>query len=222
MNSTLDPSSPTLREALYALSVAKEVPDAELLDAVVGRYPQYADDLTEFAIAIAVDALHGDADVEAAEAALDPVVISPVVSRALSRFQNRLYAERSRKDRVTDTGDHSPASVAPNPFATLSRDEFRAFARRLNANGVFVAKLRDRQIDPATMTPGFQHRVSSDLRVPVEAVVAHFVARQTAMPGREQFFKAEGKPAAGVRQTFEEAVRSSGLNEVQQRELLEL
>jgi len=35
-----------------------------------------------------------------------------------------------------------------------------------------------------------------------------------------QFFKAEGKPRATGRQTFEEAVRNSGLSEEQQRRLL--
>ena len=49
------------------------------------------------------------------------------------------------------------------------------FAGRLNANAVFVGKLRDRQIDPATMTPGFQKRVADELKAPLDVVVAHFL-----------------------------------------------
>src|SRR3546814_13803758 len=69
MNTTLTASPPELREALYSLSMAKDVPDAALLDDFVRRFPQFGGELTNFAIAIAIDALHGDAVVEAAEAA---------------------------------------------------------------------------------------------------------------------------------------------------------
>jgi hypothetical protein len=102
----------------------------------------------------------------------------------------------------------------------LPRKEFRAFAERLNANGVFVGKLRDRQIDPATMTLGFQKRVADELGVPLNVVAAHFAAERVVSAG--QFYKAKDKPSTGARQTFEEAVRNSGLSEDQQRSLLEL
>ena len=217
MNQTLYTSSRALREALYVLST-EDVPDAKLLDDVVRRYPEFGDELTEFAIAIAVDVLRGERVVEDAEGAIDPSVVSPAVSRAMSHFQNRLHAvttgaveARSTRTAIVD---------APNPFLDLSRSEFRAFAARLNANGVFVGKLRDRQIDPATMTSGFQDRVADELKAPLDVVVAHFAARPTAPTG--QFFKAEGKPSTGSQQSFEEAVRTSGLNEAQQKFLLDL
>ena len=79
----------------------------------------------------------------------------------------------------------------PTLSRVCPRNEFRAFAARLNANGVFVGKLRDRQIDPDTMTPGFQRRVADELKAPLDVVVAHFAARQAAPTG--QFFKAEGQ-----------------------------
>src|SRR5688500_19934612 len=91
MNQTLDASPRALREAFYVLSTAQDVPDAKLLDDVVRRYPQFSEELTEFAIAIAVDALRGERALEAAEASLDPKVVSPAVSRAMSHFQNRLH-----------------------------------------------------------------------------------------------------------------------------------
>jgi hypothetical protein len=218
MSQTLNASPRALREAFYALSAAQDVPDAKLLDDVVRQYPQFGVELTEFAIAIAVDALRGDRAAEAAEAAIDPSVVSPAVSRSVSHFQNRLHA--------MTTGAAPAASArtnvadAPNPFLGLPRSEFRAFAARLNANAVFVGKLRDRQIDPATMTPGFKRRVAEELKAPLEVVVAHFAARQAAPTG--QFFKAEGKPSTGAQQSFEVAVRSSGLSETQQRFLLGL
>ncbi len=220
MTTTLTSSPPGLRDALYALSIAKAVPDAALLDDMVRRYPQFGAELTDYAIAIAVDALRGDVVVEALEATRDPMTPSPAVSRAISRFQNRLHV-------VSEPAASQPATPrsisadAANPFASLSRGDFRAFAIRLDANSVFVAKLRDRQIEPDTLTLGFQQRVANDLHAPIEVVVAHFAAAQAA-GARAQFFKADGKPTNGGRQSFEDAVRTSGLSEAQQRALLAL
>ena len=218
MNQTLSASPRALREALYVLSTEQDVPDANLLDDVVRRYPEFGEELTEFAIAIAVDALHGERAVEDVEGAIDPSAHSPAVSRAMSHFQNRLHAVTA--DAAEATSTRADVADAPNPFSGLPRKEFRGFAARLNANTVFVSKLRDRQIDPATMTPGFQRRVADELKAPLDVVVAHFAARQSAPSG--QFFKAEDKPSIGAQQSFEEAVRSSGLNEAQQKFLLEL
>ncbi len=218
MNQTLCASPRALREALYVLSTAQDVPDAKLLDDVVRRYPEFGEELTEFAIAIAVDALRGERVVEDAEGAIGPSAISPAVSRAMSHFQNRLHAVTTDSAKARST--RTDVADAANPFLGLPRNEFRAFAARLNANAVFAGKLRDRQIDPATMTPGFQRRIADELKAPLDVVGAHFAARPTA-PAR-QFFKAEGKPSTGAQQSFEEAVRSSGLNEVQQNSLLEL
>jgi hypothetical protein len=217
MSQTLNTSPRALREAFYTLSVAQDIPDAKLLDDIVRRYPQFGEELTEFAIAIAVDALRGDRVAKAAEAAIDASVVSPAVSHAMSYFQNRLHAVTG-----ADLAQSRGAKVAepPNPFLGLPRDEFRAFAERLSANAVFASKLRDRQIDPASMTPGFQRRVAHELNAPLDVVIAHFAARQAAPTG--QFFKAEGKPSTGVQQSFDEAVRTSGLSEVQQKFLLEL
>lgn len=218
MSQTPDASPRALREAFYVLSTTQDVPDARLLDDVVSRYPQFGEELTDFAIAIAVDALRGDRVVEAAEAAVDPNTVSPAVSRAMSHFQNRLHAVTTGATEAESA--RANVADAPNPFMGLSRDEFRAFALRLNANTVFVGKLRDRQIDPATMTIGFMTRVAEELKAPPDVLIAHFSARQVAPTG--QFFKAEGKPSNGAQQSFEEAVKSSGLSEAQQKFLLEL
>jgi len=218
MTPTPTASAPPLREALYALSLAKRVPDAELLDDVVRRFPQYADELTDFAIELALDALRGDAAAEAAEAAADPTVVSPAVSRAMSRFRNRLHAVR----RTGGVPRSNPEAAVANPFAGLARQEFRAVSDRIGANTVFTAKLRDRQIEPSTMTEGFRRHVADGLRAPLDVVVAHFAATQGASAGARQFYKADEKPRDGGRQSFEEAVRSSGLTEEQQRHLLSL
>jgi len=220
MNPTLTPSPPQLREALYALSLAKRVPDAELVDDVVRRFPQFADELTDFAIELALDELRGDEAAEAAESAIDPARVSPVVSRAMSRFQNRLH--EVTRSAASATGVTTLLATPANPFANLSRDEFRGFAKRIGASTVFVTKLRDRLIHPATMTDGFRQRVADELSAPIELVAAHFAATGGASTGARQFYKADEKPGDAQRQSFSEAVRNSGLTDEQQRHLLSL
>lgn len=224
MNTIRTPSVPALREALYTLAIASDIPDAKALDEVARQFPQYGDELTEFAIALAMDALRGDVAVVAAEGQVDTSVASAAVSRAMSRFQNRLFAVISGQKPVGAAADKSAAAAAgpTNPIAALSRNDFRAFTRKINVNNVFAMKLRDRKIDPATMTQGFQRNVADGLRVPLDVVVAHFSAGQAGGARTSQFYKSDGKPTESGLQTFEEAVRSTGLTDDQQRYLLEL
>lgn len=218
MTSIQTPGTAPLRDALYAMSFAQPVPDAALLDAIIRRFPQHAEILTDFAVELAMDALRGDDEAEAQEDAINLDHVSAVVSRAMSRFQNRLHAGRQVSTSLADR-DLSAADIV-NPFVSLDRAAFRSLGTRLGANTVFVAKLRDRQVDLSGMSDGFRRKVADELRAPIEVVVAHFAAGQ-ALTGR-QFFRAEGKPEAGEKQSFADAVRSSGLTEDQQRLLLSL
>lgn len=203
-----------LRDVLYEFSLAKSVPDAGLVDQFVRQYPEHASDITEFAIELAIDAMEGEnGSIQTTEAG-----VSPAVSRAMSRFQNRLYAVRHGE--AGGSAGALESSTVQNPFAALDRTVFRRLAASLNANVLFVAKLRDRQIDPSTMTAGFRKCVATELSVPLDVVVAHFSGPTRSLA--PQFYRAEEKPAKTVRQTFEEAVRSSGLTAEQQHHLMSL
>jgi hypothetical protein len=83
--STLSHTPAALRDVLYELSLAKEVPDADVLDEFVRRYPEHAESLTEFAILLVVNSVSGE---ESTEVAVDTSLVSPAVSRAMSKFQN--------------------------------------------------------------------------------------------------------------------------------------
>lgn len=221
MHTTLTAGEPLLREALYELSIAKHMPDAQVLDDVVRRYPQFAEELTDFAVELALDALRGEAAADAAESAVDPSNVSPAVSRAMSRFHNRLHAVRQEAGKVSAERT-LPSDPVDNPFAELDRKKFRAFAKQIGANPVFVAKLRDRQIEPDTITDGFKDRVAEELDIPFAAIDAHFAASGGPASASPQFFKADDKPSHDRRQSFEDAVRSSGLTDEQQQYLLSL
>lgn len=212
-------TSPQLLDALYELSLAQDVPDAALLDEMVARYPEHAEALTAFAVELALDSHFSASPEVSGETAKDPVNISPAVSRAMSRFQNRLHAVKHEQ---AGTKRASPSTTAVvNPFLSLDKAAFRALAERLHATTIFVAKLRDRQIDPQTMTDGFRRRVSTELQVPTELIAAHFAAPQQAADWK-QLYKADEKPIVGPCQTFADAVKSSGLSEEQQQYLLKL
>ena len=51
-------------------------------------------------------------------------------------------------------------------------------------------------------------------------MVAHLYAPQESVAAGRQLYKAEGKPTATAKQSFEEAVKTSGLSEEQQRRVL--
>jgi hypothetical protein len=207
------PRSPTpLRNVLYEFTLAKPAPDAALVDEFVRSYPEYASELTEYAIKLALDAIAAHNEPRDMPVA----ITTSSVSRAMSRFYNRLSAVRKEMDAEAAEA----ALVVENPFATLTRSEMRALAERLHANTVFIMKLRDRLITGATMTEGFLRRLADELGVLLEHIVAHFAA--PAYIQSSAHFKADTKPEAGEKQTFEEAVRSCGLTPEQQNSLLNL
>lgn len=206
----------SLRDAMYAMSLAKAVPDADLLDDFARRYPQYADALTEFAIELAIDSLMHRSDEEDVPA--DAEAISAVVSRVMSQFENQLY-ERRQARAATPPARAATASVE-NPFAALDRQGFRALVSQLDVNSVFLSKLRDRTIEPISIPRAYCRHLAQEMDEDADAMAAHLYAPQESVAAGRQLYKAEGKPAATARQNFEEAVKTSGLSEDQQRKLL--
>ena len=206
----------SLRDAMYAMSLAKAVPDAELLDEFARLYPKYADALTEFAIELAIDSLMHRSDEEDVPADAD--AISDVVSRVMSQFENQLY-ERRQARAATPPARAATASVE-NPFATLDRQGFRALASQLDINNAFLSKLRDRTIEPISIPKVYCRHLAQEMDEDIDAMAAHLYAPQESVAAGRQLYKAEGKPAAAPRQSFEEAVKTSGLSEEQQRRLL--
>lgn len=199
-------------DVLYALALAMPTPDPKTLDEFVRRHPQHAAALTEFAVQLALnpDPIGDEEGDEAADGA-----VSPAVSRAISHFQNVSF-ELEKKGLP-----EAPTAFA-NPFASLSTDAFRAYAATLGANSIFVMKLRDGRIEPDSIAarPGFCRVAADGLNVPIEALMAHVRLGPTV--STQQLHKSDSKPVAQKRETFEEAVRSSGLTPEQQRHLLEL
>lgn len=213
MIQTLKASDAPLRDVLYEFSLAKLIPDADLLDEYVREFPQYADELVDFAVSLALDAPQD----EAPQPVADPQHVSSAVSRAMSHFHNHLHAARQVQ---SAPALQSVAQDVVNPFLALSRDALRSLSVQLGANALFVVRLRDRQIAPGTFSEGFVRFVADKLGASVDDVVAHFSA--PASMASPQFLKADGKPEPAKQQPFDDAVRASGLTPEQEQRLLEL
>ena len=228
MTHALTPCEAPLSDALYEFSLAKHFPDAELLDQFVRRFPQHADALVDFAIEIVMDALAGPSNDSVADEVIEPGKVSPIVSRVMSRFYNRLYEvkksaveEQAPSAAEAQSAHKSNIVHIKNPFADLRREQFRKLALSIGVNSVFMVKLRDHQIEFRTIPMSFQQRVADGIGVPTEVVVAYL--KETGAPvSSRQFYKADGKPKTGSKQSFHEAVRSSGLDEDKQQYLLNL
>ena len=211
MTNTLAISPATLREIFYEFSMASERPDAALLDEFVRRYPAHAAELTNFAIERVLDSAFAD---RAEDSKLVATEENQAVSKAMSRFYNRLYAVQNG---VLETKSAVPQV---NPFASLDRPRSREFCASMRINNVFLMKMRDRLIEAGTMTVGFQKRVAVELPAALELVMAHF-SGPPQLEARASY-KADDKPAVGAKQTFGDAVRQSGLSQEQQDFLLSL
>jgi hypothetical protein len=206
--------SHALDDVLYQFTLAHPRPDADAVEDYVRDYPQYARDLTELAIDLAIEArLPSVEDTVAARTVED----EGSLERAISRFQNGLF-ERSQVTAVTEAAPHAPA--ANDPFSGLDRAAMREVARALNANTVFVMKLRDRRIRPDTMTPGFLTAAAQALNAANDEFCLYVGAPRAMVGGRR--YKADGQPGATDKETFEEAVRGSGLTPEQETFLLGL
>ncbi len=203
-----------LEDVLYQFTLAHPSPDADAVEAYARDYPEYARDLTDLAIDLVIEArLPAVKDAVFARTDDDDMALE----RAISRFQNGLFVQ------AQEPAANPAASVAPapiDPFASLDKAGIRAVARALNANTVFVTKLRDRRIRPETMTPGFLAAAAQALNAANDDF-RDYVDQPRAMVGRRRY-KSDVTPGAAEKETFEEAVRGSGLSPEQTAFLLSL
>ena len=204
----------TLQDAMYALALA-DYPSAELLDDLTRKFPDDARALTEFAIALTLDAMSNPDDGEFAPD-YNPEVVSPMVSRVMSQVQNKIY--ELKKSHVS-TAVERTAIAGQNPFTDLNKAQFRELATDLHMNVVLLSKIRDRIIDPTTVPKSFCRYISEKMRIPYGMVEAHLFApiNQTAAV---QSYKSDEKPKLSGSQSFPDAVKGSSLTKEQEIFLL--
>jgi hypothetical protein len=180
---------------------AEAAPSPAALEAHCRKYPQYARELTDYAVQWLIgDVLAATATgVEAA-----PTASNSLISRAISRFHDRV---------------HSSAASLSDPFAGLSVPRKREIRDKLGIDTPLFARFQNRLVDPATVSRPFLERFAGMVERSVDDFVA-YLAGAPAMHSAADF-KAEGKPVPPVRKlTFVEAVNESTLDEKQKQALL--
>src|SRR4051812_45031950 len=90
MTKTSDNSRMPIHDVLYALSLEERQLNADVLEEYVRDFKKYAGPLTDFAIELVIDRIKEGC--EAPERVGAPSrTVSPAVSRAISRFHNKLH-----------------------------------------------------------------------------------------------------------------------------------
>jgi hypothetical protein len=199
----------SLDDVLSDMALTSVRPDAKVLADYVRRYPQFAEELVDFAAELAAEAISAAVDED-----LEPPTTgtSPAVSKALSHLQNRLYEVRQEEAAHKASGQ--------DLFGVLDREQFRSVATKVGVNTFFLTKVRDRTIAPDTIPRGFRLKVAKAMAIE-EPILAAYLAGPPTIPD-EMRFLSEQKPEASRQQSFVDAVKSSSLTDDQQRDLLAL
>jgi len=201
-----------LESVLLEFRVEADMPRPGILETYCRRYPQFARELTDYAVDWLLDeamASEGVGD-QASSAS------SPIVSRAISHLYNGMREREAAKKMAARTAAHVSGH---NPFLGLPVPCKREICAQLGIDMTILAKLQNRLIDPMTIPRKFLGRLAEALRQTMDDIVGHLKLSSVVTADD---FKAEGKPAApSQKQRFEEAVRASSLDEEQKRALLE-
>ena len=186
-------------DVLHAFSVEAN-PDADTLKRYLKLYPQFRESLIDLSIELfsapSFDEVPGEA------------VNSDNAQKAWSKFQTML-------------SPNDPASEASirveNPLQSLTKERFLQLVGELNVNRLFLRRLRDNTIHVATIPRQFLALLAERLNVSVERLQRALDAPSTTASGVR--YKADGKPSAGDKITFEDALNNSHLSDEQQSAL---
>lgn len=200
-----------LESVLLEFRAEARAPRPAILDTYCKRYPQFARELTDYAVEWLID----EALETAQPAAAAATESNPLVSRAISRLYNRI------RERDTTAGPSTAqASQARNPFEGLAPARKRTICNELGIDMPLFAKLQNRLIQPETVPRAFVERLARSVQATADSLLGYL--RLPAMANVAADFKAEGKPSVNQqKQRFADAVRASSLDDKQKHALLE-
>lgn len=194
---------PTLDDVLNEFVAAYEEPTAEALERWASRYPQFREELIDFAASWAEQIVLPPAP------ELSPEEEKLLVDRAMSHVQN-----------VTFKRDQSAADrTESRSIASLTGEAKRAgmggqeFAKACGLDVALVSKLNSRQIRPRTIPARLVSHIARLLGTSIEAVEEYLARPPQALAGRA--YLARGKPQSAPQQSFADAVRGSSLSKAQ-------
>ncbi|MBF56538.1 MAG: hypothetical protein CME80_02250 [Halomonas sp.] len=186
-------------DVLHAFSVESN-PNAETLKRYLKLYPQFRESLIDLSIEL---------------------FSAPSFDEVLSEPVNSDNAQKAWSNFQTMLSQNDPASEASireeNPLQSLTKERFLQLVGELNVNRLFLRRLRDNTIHVATIPRQFLALLAERLNVSVERLQRDLDAPPTTASGVR--YKADGKPSAGDKITFEDALSNSHLSVKQQSAL---
>lgn len=190
---------------------ADSAPNPAILDTYCRKYPQYARDLTDYAVQWLIEEV---IDATAVSGDIEKPASSTLVSRAISRFHDRV----SGRVKSAETAQE-PSHNIYSSFGGLSVARKREICNTLGINTPLLAKFQNRLIDPDTIPRGFLNKFAEIIGSAVNDFETYL--QLPPVMHRQVDFKAERKPSVDMRKDiFEEAVRNSSLSEQQKQTLL--
>lgn len=200
----------TLDDVLNEFVTANDRPTAQGLEEWAERYPQYRQELVDFAATWAEQLIMPPAP------ELEPDTEKALIDRTMSHVLNVAY-QRDEKAQEQVESDH--------PINSLTGEAQRAgmnvqeFAKSCVLDLALVSKLNSRQIEPQTIPTRLVRHIARLLGRSVSAVTAYLALPPKALAGRA--FLSRGKPASTGRQNFLDAVRASSLSEAEKARWLD-
>lgn len=181
-------------DVLYAFSVEPNQ-NSETLSEYLKRYPLWQKELIDLSIVLLTS--------------LPKEELSEVIgeSKAINNAWNAFQSKLSTSD---------PVFAAPqvvNPLINLQREEFRLLATKLGVNTLFLAKLRDKTVTLSTIPNKFIEQISHVLDESIESV--RTALDGTATISTSASFKADKKPIAEEKISFDDAIEFSNLTDEQ-------
>jgi hypothetical protein len=202
--SNIKQSKPQVDEVLMQFAAEQSLPTAAQLHRYIEEFPQFKEELVEFAASLVEDEFHDKpVETQASEAA---------AQLAVSHFHNFRY-EFAKK------GTSVPSAKAENPISRLSRGEFGRLVERLQLPKQVVTKLRDRQIRYATIPGRLIGELASALEVTRDIVTAHLLA-SPQMARLTTSSLSQGEPRETRQESFAEALTSAHLSSEEVSEVM--
>ncbi|TOO20400.1 hypothetical protein, partial [Vibrio parahaemolyticus] len=176
--------------------------DSVTLEKYLREYPQYREELIDLSIEIFANPNQDFSPVSEGD--------SKEAELVWERFQSSL----------TSAATVSGSSSIKNPLLNLDRSRFRALAKKLGVNSLFLTMLRDRTIKVSTIPTQLIEVLAKELDVSSDGMRNALVGEPTVSSSVR--FKADGKPTATKQVSFDEALDSCSLSDSQKEKLMEM
>ncbi len=188
-------ATPSAEEVILAFAV-EPIHDRKTLERYLSEYPEYSEDLVDCSIELMLDTNHRKSVADSME---------ETVENAWQRFQLAIKVGND---------------VHVNPFAKINPTSFKSLAKRLDISNLFLIRLRDRAIEPITIPMSFIEKIAAEMRVTSDTISAFLNSSPSLTLNNSLRTSSETKAATQI--SFQEAIQTSQLTEVQKKLLKDM